>query len=267
MAAFARSARSRSAAASAPPLKARSLTSGIFRARLEPCTTQESAGPLVLVNSLGTTSSMWDGLVPALRTRFDVVRYEQRGYGVEDAGDGPFWLDDLVDDLVGVLDTNGLDRAHLAGISLGGMVVVRAAARHPDRVRSLTIICSAPVLPQDSWLERAKAIRGAGLAAIRDTVVGRWFTPAFAAAKPDIVRRYGDMLLANDGEQYARACEMLAAADVRGDLANVATPPADQKRYAAGIPGARLLILDDVAHMATAAVPATIAREIIGHAA
>ncbi|MEV4016074.1 hypothetical protein AB0J35_36805 [Nonomuraea angiospora] len=73
---------------------------------------------------------------------------------------------------------------------------------------------------------------------------------------------------------------MLAAADVRGDLAHVAapalviggsadiaTPPGTQELYAAGIPGALLLILDDVAHMATAAVPAEIAREIIAHAA
>ncbi|MEV1243312.1 alpha/beta fold hydrolase [Nonomuraea sp. NPDC050022] len=212
--------------------------------------------------------------------RLDVVRYEQRGYGAGDAADGPFRLDDLVDDLVHVLDGLGLDQAHLAGVSLGGMVAARAAARQPGRVRSLTIICSAPVLPRSSWIERAAAVRGAGLAVIRDTVVKRWFTPEFASENPDIVRRYGAMLLANDAEQYARACEMLAAADVRDDLtdvtaptlviggsADVATPPASQELYVAGIPGARLLILDDVAHMATAAVPAKIAREIIGHAA
>jgi 3-oxoadipate enol-lactonase len=250
------------------------------RARLEPCLARDPAGPLVLVNSLGTTSSMWDGLVPALRTRFDIVRYEQRGYDPVDAVDGPFWLDDLVADLVAVLDEVGLAHAHLAGTSLGGMVAVRAAARLPHRVRSLTIICSAPALPTDAWIERAEAVRRAGLGAIRDTVVARWFTPAFAAENPDIVQRYSDMLLANDAEQYARACEMLAAADVRPDLADVAaptlviggsadiaTPPAGQELYAAGIPGARLVILEDVAHMATAAVPATIAREIIGHAA
>jgi 3-oxoadipate enol-lactonase len=222
---------------------------------------------------------MWDALVPVLRTRFDVVRYEQRGYGAEDAGDRPFLLDDLVDDLVGVLDEIGSDRAHLAGISLGGMVIVRSAARHPDRVRSLTIICSSPGLPRGPWIERAQAVRDAGLGAIRDTVVRRWFTPAFAAENPDVVRRYGDMLLANDREQYARACEMLAAADVRDDLshvaaptlviggsADIATPPVNQELYAAGIPGARLLILDGVAHMAPAAVPERIAREIIGTA-
>jgi 3-oxoadipate enol-lactonase len=222
---------------------------------------------------------MWDGLVPALRTRFDLVRYEQRGYHPADTVDGPFSLDNLVDDLVDVLDAIGVDNAHLAGISLGGMVIVRAAARHPHRVRSLTIICSAPVLPRDTWIERADAVRSAGLGKIRDTVVGRWFTPEFAAENPGVVRRYSDMLLANDAEQYARACEMLAAADVRDDLAEVAaptlviggaadiaTPPTGQELYAAGIPGARLLILDDVAHMATAAVPGKIAHEIIGHA-
>lgn len=248
------------------------------RVRHEPCAAADPAGSLVLVNSLGTTSSMWDDLVPLLRTRFDVVRYEQRGYGTEDAADGPFWLDDLVTDLVAVLDEAGLQRTHLAGISLGGMVAVRAAARHPDRIRSLTIICSAPVLPEDAWIARAEEVRTAGIEAIRDIVVTRWFTPRFAAGHPDVVQRYGDMLVGNDAEQYARACEMLAAADVRGDLAavaaptlviggsaDVATPPADQELYATGIPGARLLILDDVAHMATAAAPETIARQIIRH--
>ncbi|MEU6716411.1 alpha/beta fold hydrolase [Nonomuraea sp. NPDC046802] len=249
-------------------------------ARLEACAAEDSAGPLVLINSLGTTSAMWDGLVPALRARFDVVRYEQRGYGPEDAADGAFLLDDLVDDLFDVLDAIGLERAHLAGVSLGGMVAARAAARHPGRVGSVTIICSAPVLPQAPWVERARAVRDTGLGVIRDTVVRRWFTPEFAFGNPDVVTHYGDMLLACDAEQYARACDMLAGADVRGDLpevaapalviggsADIATPPADQERYAAGIPGARLLILDGVAHMATAAAPDDLAREIIGHAA
>ncbi|MBE1592113.1 alpha/beta fold hydrolase [Nonomuraea angiospora] len=256
------------------------MTSATARsARLEPCAAHDPAGPLVLVNSLGTTSSMWDGLVPVLRTRFDVVCYEQRGYGAEDAPDGPFWLGDLVDDLIDVLDGLGLERAHLAGTSLGGMVAARAAARHPHRVRSVTIMCSAPVLPRDPWLERARAVRDGGLAVIHDTVVKRWFTPEFAAGHPDVVRRYGDMLLANDTGQYARACEMLAAADVRPDLgsvaaptlviggsADIATPPETQEVYAAGIPGARLLVLDGVGHMAPAAVPVEIAREIVAHA-
>ena len=74
---------------------------------------------VVLSNSLGATRGMWDPQVPALAERYRVATYDTRGHGDSPAPEGPYALDDLVDDLVALLDTVGAERAHIAGLSLG----------------------------------------------------------------------------------------------------------------------------------------------------
>src|ERR687893_2314544 len=86
---------------------------------------------VVLSNSLGATRGMWDPQVPALAERFRVVTYDTRGHGDSPAPEGPYTLDDLVDDVVALLDRLGVRRAHVAGLSLGGVTGMRAGARGP----------------------------------------------------------------------------------------------------------------------------------------
>ena len=94
--------------------------------------TGRAAGPtLVLSNSLGSTHRMWDAQLDALNARFRVVRYDVRGHGASPVPAGPYAIDDLADDLVGLLDRLGVERAHLVGLSLGGMTAMRVAARNP----------------------------------------------------------------------------------------------------------------------------------------
>src|SRR4051794_34799264 len=88
---------------------------------------------VVLSNSLGATRAMWDPQVPALAERYQVITYDTRGHGESPAPAGPYSLDDLVDDLVALLDRVGAARAHVAGLSLGGMIGMRLAAREPSR--------------------------------------------------------------------------------------------------------------------------------------
>ncbi|WP_158564093.1 alpha/beta fold hydrolase [Jiangella anatolica] len=254
------------------------LTTSALGIRHDPSSaTEGSSQTLVLVNSLGTTTRMWDQLLEVLTARVDVVRFELRGHG-SNVTRTPFGLDDLVDDLVEVLDATGVDRAHLAGISLGGMTAIRAAARFPGRVASLAVICAAPVLPRDTWLQRAAAVRAAGLGPLVPTVTKRWFTEAFVRRSPEVVRAFVGMLRATDPAGYSLACDLLADADVRPDLPSItaptlviggredtATPPSDQRLIAHGIADARLMILDDVAHMAPAAAPERIASAMLDH--
>ena len=94
----------------------------------------EDAPVVVLSNSLGATRGMWEPQVPALAERFRVVTYDTRGHGESPAPPGPYTLDDLVDDLVALLDEVGAERAHVAGLSLGGMTAMRLAVREPARV-------------------------------------------------------------------------------------------------------------------------------------
>ncbi|MEU5259836.1 alpha/beta fold hydrolase [Amycolatopsis sp. NPDC021455] len=240
---------------------------------------ESDARPLVLLNSLGTTNALWDDVAPLLAKSFDVVRFDQRGHGTAAAAPPATRLDDLVDDLFDVLDRLDVEFAHLAGISIGGMIALRAASREPDRVLSLTAMCCAAVLDRQSWLERAATVRERGLEPIVPAVMARWFTPEFRGRRPDVVRTYEDMLRSTPPEGYAMGCDVLADADVRGDLAAIkaptlviggaadpATPPPEQRAIAGAIAHARLEILPDVGHLAPVAAPETVAKLVLDNA-
>jgi 3-oxoadipate enol-lactonase len=233
---------------------------------------------VVLSNSLGATRAMWDPQVPALAERFRVVTYDTRGHGASPAPAGPYTLDDLVDDLVALLDEVGAGRAHVVGLSLGGMTAMRLAAREPDRVESLAVLCTSAKVDPQPFLDRAAAARSGGTAALAPTVVSRWLTPSYAAAHPDLVARLEAMITAADDEGYAACCEVVAQMDVRADLPliaaptlvvsaaeDLALPPEHQKLIAEAIPGAELLTVSPGAHVANLEQPLQVTGALLGH--
>src|SRR3712207_9558590 len=129
---------------------------------------------------------MWDPQVPPLAERYRVVTYDTRGHGESPAPTGPYALDDLVDDLVGLLDEVGARRAHVVGLSLGGMTALRLAAREPGRVDRLVVMCTSAKPEPQPFLDRAVGVRAHGTGPIAPTVASRWLTPPFAAEHPEL---------------------------------------------------------------------------------
>jgi 3-oxoadipate enol-lactonase len=229
---------------------------------------------LVLSNSLGSTLSVWDPQMPALARRFRVVRYDLRGHGASPVPPAPYEIDDLGADLLALLDRLGLERVHLGGLSLGGLVSAWVAEHEPARVGRLVLCCTAANFgnPQ-SWLDRAATVRLEGTGAVADTVVGRWFTPGFAARQPALVIRMRDMIAATPAVGYAACCEVLAKTDLRQHLPSIAAPSlviagaedpavsrAQAEELAGGIPGSRLEVVEDAAHLASVERPDEVTR-------
>ncbi|MCZ2823447.1 MULTISPECIES: 3-oxoadipate enol-lactonase [unclassified Modestobacter] len=235
---------------------------------------------LLLSNSLGSDLSMWDPQVPALTERFRVVRYDTRGHGRSPSGPGDATIDDLADDVVALLDRLGVARAHVAGVSIGGMTGLRLAVREPQRVLTLAVLCSsAHTGNAASWADRARTVRAEGTGAIAEPVVSRWLTPPYAAAHPDLVARLQAMVAAADDEGYAGCCAAIERMDQRADLHRItaptlvvsgaedqAVPPEHQQLIADGVPGARLLSLSPAAHLANLEQPEQVSRALIAHA-
>jgi 3-oxoadipate enol-lactonase len=233
---------------------------------------------VVLSNSLGATRAMWDPQVPALAERYRVVTYDTRGHGGSPAPAGPYSLDDLVDDLVALLDRVGADRAHVVGLSLGGMTAMRLAARQPERVDRLAVLCTSAKVEPQPFLDRAETVRAGGSAPLAPAVVGRWLTPAFAAERPDLVSRLEAMIAGADDEGYAACCEVVAGMDLREDLPRItaptlvvsaaedlALPPEHQTAIADGIPGAALLTVSPGAHLANLERTAETTGALLAH--
>jgi 3-oxoadipate enol-lactonase len=240
----------------------------------------DDAPVLLLSNSLGADLAMWDPQVPALTERFRVVRYDTRGHGRSPVPDGDSTIDDLVDDVVALLDRLGVETANVAGLSIGGMTGLRLAARDPRRVATLAVLCSsAHPGNEQSWRDRARTARTEGTGALAEAVVGRWFTPGYAAAHPDLVARMRATIAGTSDEGYASCCAAIAGLDLRGDLASVtaptlvvsgaddpALPPEHQQLIADSVPGAQLLTVSPGAHLANIEQAAQVTDALIAHA-
>jgi 3-oxoadipate enol-lactonase len=232
------------------------------------------APPLVLGPSLGTNMQLWEPQMPALAERFRVIRYDHRGHGASPVPDGPYCLADLGGDVLALMDRLGVNRAHVAGLSLGGMVGMWLAAHAPDRVDRLVLVCtSARLGPPQMWAARAATVRTEGMGAIADAVLGRWVPEEFAAREPGAVNRLRAMLLATPPEGYAACCEAIQAMDLLPELAQIqadtlviagledaATPPAHAQRIISGIPQARLALIGGAAHLANVSRPDLVGR-------
>ncbi len=103
-----------------------------------------SGAPLLLIQGLGYPRWGWEPVVAPLAARYRVVTFDNRGIGESDKPPGPYTTRMLADDALGVLDALGVERAHVAGASLGGMVAQELAAGRPERVDKLVLACTTP---------------------------------------------------------------------------------------------------------------------------
>src|SRR5215207_5606229 len=98
-----------------------------------------SGDPVLLIMGLGMNATGWWRTIPVLAADFRVLAFDNRGVGRSDRPPGPYTVPDLADDAVAVLDAADVERAHVYGISLGGMIAQEVVLRHTDRVRALVL--------------------------------------------------------------------------------------------------------------------------------
>ena len=100
--------------------------------------------PLLLIHGLGYARWGWEPVVEPLARSFDVILFDNRGIGESDAPAGPYTAAQMAGDALQVLDEAGVERAHVVGTSLGGMVAQELALAHPERVDKLVLACTTP---------------------------------------------------------------------------------------------------------------------------
>jgi 3-oxoadipate enol-lactonase/4-carboxymuconolactone decarboxylase len=223
----------------------------------------EDAPVVVFSTSVGATVEMWDPQVRAFADRYRVLRYDTRGHGRSQVVEGRASIEDLSDDLAGLLDALNIARAHVVGLSLGGMTGQALALRRPEKLESLVLMATAAYLPPaEAWTQRAEAVRAQGMEAIADTVMGRWFTRAFAERAPEVVAVTRKRFVDHKPEGYAICCEAIRDMDLRPAIGAIRTPtlilagaddPATpvpmMEDIRSRIPNAELIIVPRAAHL------------------
>lgn len=214
---------SRPASASALPYEALcDVDTASIRYRVEG---PEDAPTLVLSNSLGTSMWMWDAQMPSFSRNFRVLRYDSRGHGGSSAPVGPYTIERLARDVIGLLDALNMRRVHFCGLSLGGLVGMWLGVHASERIDRLVLCNTAPRIgTAATWNARIAAVRDGGLQAIAEAGMERWFTPGFRQRAPEVVERMRAMLCANDCEGYASSCAAVRDIDLWQDIGGIDRP-------------------------------------------
>jgi 3-oxoadipate enol-lactonase len=238
----------------------------------------DNAPVVMLSNSLGTSLSVWDAQVAALRGRFRVLRYDTRGHGLSDApaaGNSGYTMDQLADDAAALIKALGLKRVHLCGLSIGGMLGQRLAAKAPEFLASLILCDTAPIMNAQVWDERITAIRQSGMEVVAEGTMQRWFTPRFHAQQPAALQGIRNMLVRTPAEGYIGCAYAIRNMDLREDDTKIicptlivvgeedsATPVAAARDMNAAIKGSKLVIIPQAAHIVPMEQPAALNRAL-----
>ena len=232
---------------------------------------------LLLSNSIGTDLHMWDGQVPALTEHFRLLRYDARGHGASDAPSGPYSLDRLGRDVVELLDALGLQRVHVLGLSLGGIVAQWLGIHLPERVDRLVLSNTAAYLgPPQRWDQPiADLLAAPDMRDTAQTFLRNWFPPHLLDGD-EVVEGFRRTLLATPPEGVAGSWAAVRDYDLRRTASLITSPTlviagehdtvtsaAHGEELAAIVPGARLVLLPTV-HMANVEAPVEFLDAVIG---
>ncbi len=243
--------------------------------------TIEGEGPwVVMSHSLACNLSMWDEQAQLLKSRYRVMRFDTRGHGGSDAPETAYNMDMLAQDLLGLLDELSVESAHFIGLSMGGMIGMTFALKHPQRLRSLMLCDTSSRIPAEAgpvWEGRMKIAAEQGMEPLVDPTLQRWFTEPFYKANTAMMDRVGQMIRKTTPAGYIGCCQAISKIDVTDHLGaircpvqivvgeqDVGTPVAMSRAIQDAIPDSELVVIASASHLSNLEQPAAFNQAIAG---
>jgi 3-oxoadipate enol-lactonase len=239
--------------------------------------------PVLMIQGLGGRAADWGSVPARLAPRFEVVTFDNRGTGKSDKPDTEYCLDVMADEAAAVLRAAGHERAHVVGLSMGGMIAQLFALRHPQRVRKLVLLSTTPgashtvpptpaamaalipdmtQAPEQLVLNAMRAIAAPGFADAHPEVLNDIVHTAMQAPTPQFVfMRQMSAIMASD--RYADLPTIDAPTLVIHGDADPLVPYANAELLAERIPDARLVTLRGCGHLAMWEQPEELARVLL----
>ncbi|RMD85551.1 MAG: 3-oxoadipate enol-lactonase [Candidatus Dadabacteria bacterium] len=244
---------------------------------------RDDAPVVTFSHALGADLHVWDAQAAACAERYRVLRYDTRGHGESDAPRGPYTLEQLAEDVVGLLDALGIGRTHFVGLSMGGMIGQVLALEHPDRVLSL-VLCDTTSgrgeLDQATWdanwKQRIESVLNEGLGPQVEPTIERWLSPEWASAHPEAVEKIRRTLERTPVAGYVGCCQAISKLDLTERLAEIScptlvivgeddpgTPVSAARTIHERIAGSRLCVVPKARHLANVEQADLVSREIL----
>jgi 3-oxoadipate enol-lactonase len=226
---------------------------------------KEKAPVVVLSHSLACSMMMWRPQLDLLESHFQVLRFDTRGHGGSDAPAGPYSLEQLVDDAIGILDELDFDRVHWVGLSMGGMIGQGLMLSCPDRIERLVLADTAAIIPDEAqpiWQERIDAVLKGGMQVVAESTLERWFTPNYLEQNPPEIDQIRQQILKTPVAGYIGCSEAIRRLNYLDRLSAIrkstlimvgaddfGTPVAASEAMHAQIKGSKLVVIPHAAHL------------------
>jgi pimeloyl-ACP methyl ester carboxylesterase len=241
---------------------------------------ESGAGPpvLLLTGAFAGRAIFWGPTIAALAPRHRVLAMDNRDAGESDPEPAPYTMDALDGDAVALLDALGIARAHVVGLSMGGMIAIHMAAAHPERVGRLVLSGTAPPLSERGrvppptpppWWDEAVAERvrrvlpGLVGPAFRAELTEDRLAALAALDAPNRIDLAGVQRQRHAMASYHRQARFRQVRAPTLVLNGALDHPEWAQTLAAGIPGAQLELLPDTAHLVTLEQPAAVERILL----
>ena len=232
-------------------------------------TGKEGAPWLVLSHSLACTVRMWDPQVAAFKDRYRILNYDMRGHGQSAAPQGPYTLDMLADDVLGLMKELKIERAAYMGLSIGGMIGQTLALGQTKLFDKMVLADTSHAQPPEAikqWEERIKIAQTQGMKPLVPSTMERWFTPSFRESPP--ARKIAELIANTPVAGYVGCGQAIMKLNTTARLKEIKLPvlaiAGEQDPSAPGtrhigenVPGARLVMIPQAAHISNVEQAAT----------
>ncbi len=234
------------------------------------------SGPaIIFIHGIGARKSAWDKVILHLENNFTCISYDLRGHGDSPKGELPYSLDTLVEDLEALRLILNLQKIHLVGHSLGGMIGPRYANSYPNNVLSISLLSTAAFRTkedQSKVIAIVDSMNQKGIEPILSTLTNRWFTDQFIKDNNDAVEFRLQQVIDTNPEVFLEVFRIYAETEMSPWLNEINQPcfvltgendggcnPRLNKLMADSLPNSELCILDKFKHSILIEAP-----EIVG---
>lgn len=227
--------------------------------------------PVVLfLHGLGSSVRDWELQIPAFASDYRVLAVDMRGHGRSDKPQGPYSMPGFVRDVIGLLDQLHIDKAHVVGLSMGGMIAFQMAVDHPERIQSMVIVNSGPAVVAHTIKDRFNVwmrffiVRVMGMKKMGETLAPRLFVDADQEAlRQTFISRWAE----NDARAYLDAMRAIVGWTVEDKINQIKvptlilssdqdyTPVSVKEAYLAKMPKAALQVLPNAHHAVSSERP------------
>jgi 3-oxoadipate enol-lactonase len=235
---------------------------------------KEGAPWLVLSHSLACSVRMWDPQIDAFKASHRILAYDMRGHGRSTAPAGPYTLDMLADDVLGLARHLRIERAAYCGLSIGGMIGQTLALRGKGPFERMVLADTTHTQPPEAlkqWEERIRIAESKGMAGLLDSTMERWFTAPFRASPA--AKKIAALILATPVAGYVGCGRAIMGLNTTARLKEIALPvlaitgnedgaAAGTRHIGENVPGAKFVGIPQASHIANVEQPEAFNRAL-----